>query len=438
MSALLDAVRAGAPAAELLDLELPTHYKAAYTRVDEVGIFDGEEDKDVRKSIHVGDVEMPELAPDEVIVAVMAAAINFNTIWTATFEPIPTFHFLYRYGQQSRWGARHNLPWHQLGSDGSGVVVRVGEAVQKWKVGDKVVLNPGYVDYEDPSNYDDAVQSDSQRAWGFETNFGSMGEFCLLKAHQLMAKPSHLSWEESASTTLCAATAYRMLVGKHGGQMKQGDVVLVWGATGGLGSYAVQLVKNGGGIPVAVVSSEEKAELVRRQGVEHVINRCELPLGEQGLAHPKAGRIFGEEIRRLAGEDPQIVFEYLGQETFPTSVYVAKTGGKIVTCGSSTGYQHQYDNRRLWMRVKSIVGSHGFNPVEAVATNRLITLGMLHPTLSTVFTLDESGEATRAVQTNQHVGKVGVLVNALKEHQGIDDWALREKFGEDKIMLYRR
>jgi crotonyl-CoA carboxylase/reductase len=438
MSELLDAVRAGAPAAELLATELPKSYKAAYVRVDEVGIFEGETDKDVRKSVHVGEVEMPELAPDECVVAVMAAAINFNTVWTAVFEPLPTFHFLYRFGQSGPHAARHNLPWHQLGSDGSGVVVRTGSAVRKWKVGDKVVISPAYFDAEDPDTYEDGVKAATQKAWGFETNFGSLGEFCLVKASQLMPKAAHLSWEESAANTLCAATAYRMLVGQHGGQMKQGDVVLVWGGTGGLGSYAVQLVKNGGGIPVAVVSSQEKADLVRGQGVEHVINRSALNLGEQGLAHPKAGRILGEEIRRMAGEDPQIVFEYLGKETFETSVYVAKTGGKIVTCGSSTGFQHSYDNRRLWMRVKSIVGSHGFNYKEAWETNRLFQLGMLQPTLSTVFPLERTADATRAVQTNQHIGKVGVLCGATAEHQGIDDPALREKIGEDRIMLYRQ
>ena len=438
MSALLDAVRAGAPAAELLDTELPTRFKAAFTLKDEVGMFEGETDKDVRRSMHVGEVEMPEIAADECIVAVMSAAINFNTVWSAIFEPVPTFAFLEKFGRQGWFGARHDLPYHILGSDGSGVVVRAGVGVRNWKVGDKVVISPAYVDEEDHASYDDGMMTESQLAWGFETNFGALGEFCVVKANQLIRKPKHLSWEESASNTLCAATAYRMLVGKHGAQMKQGDVVLIWGGTGGLGSYATQLVKNGGGIPVVVVSSDRKAELVRAQGCEHVINRLDLNLGEEGFRNRKAGRILGEAVRSLVGEDPQIVFEYLGAETFGASVYVAKRGGKIVTCGSSTGYQHSYDNRFLWMRLKSIVGSHGFNYNEAVETNRLISLGMIHPTLSEVFPLDQAGEATRAVQTNQHVGKVAVLCAAQEEGQGIDDHAFRAKIGEEKLTLYRR
>lgn len=438
MSELLQAVINGASPEELLATELPESFRAAHTLRDEVGIFEGETDKDVRKSMHVGEVAMPEIAPDECIVAVMSAAINFNTVWSAIFEPVPTFAFLEKFGRQGWYGARHDLPYHILGSDASGVVVRTGVGVKNWKVGDKVVVSPAYVDEEDHASYDDGMMTETQLAWGFETNFGALGEFCVVKANQLIKKPAHLTWEESASNTLCAATAYRMLVGKHGAQMKQGDVVLVWGGTGGLGSYATQLVKNGGGIPVAVVGSQDKADLVRRQGVEHVINRSELGLGPEGFRNRKAGRILGEAIRATVGEDPQIVFEYLGAETFGTSVYVAKRGGKIVTCGSSTGYRHEYDNRFLWMRLKSIIGSHGFNYHEAVETNRLIGLGMIHPTLSKVFDLDGAGEATRAVQTNQHIGKVAVLCAAPEEGLGVDDPALREKVGEDKINLYRR
>nr|WP_322756753.1 zinc-binding dehydrogenase [Frankia sp. Cas3] len=228
-----------------------------------------------------------------------------------------------------------------------------------------------------------------------------------------------------------------MLIGNHGARMKQGDVVLVWGGTGGLGSYAVQMVKNGGGIPVAVVGSQAKAELVRAQGCEHVINRSELDLGSDGFRTLKGGRILGEAIRSLVGEDPQIVFEYLGAETFGSSVYVAKRGGKIVTCGSSTGYRHEYDNRFLWMRLKQIIGSNGYNYHEAVETNRLINLGMIHPTLSKVYPLEDTAEATLAVQTNQHVGKVAVLCAAPSENLGIDNPEFRTRIGEDKINLYR-
>jgi crotonyl-CoA reductase len=112
-----------------------------------------------------------------------------------------------------------------------------------------------------------------QRIWGFETNFGGLAEIALVKANQLMPKPAHLTWEEAAAPGLVNSTAYRQLVSANGADMKQGDVVLIWGASGGLGSYATQFALNGGAIPVCVVSSPEKAEICRRMGAELIIDR---------------------------------------------------------------------------------------------------------------------------------------------------------------------
>ena len=167
-------------------------------------------------------------------------------------------------------------------------------------------------------------------------------------------------------------TAYRMLVGPHGARMKQGDVVLIWGATGGLGSFATQLVKNGGGIPSPSCRSEEKAESSARRAASTSSTATSWSSASRGSGTPKAGRLLGEAIRRLVGEDPASCSSTSAAETFGASVYVAKRGGKIVTCGSSTGYRHEYDNRFLWMQLKSIIGSHGFNYHEAVEVNRLV------------------------------------------------------------------
>ncbi|WP_157249182.1 crotonyl-CoA carboxylase/reductase [Nonomuraea typhae] len=427
---LAQAVVAGAGPEELARLEVPAAYRGAHLRKDEVGMFDGAADKDVRLSLHVGQVPMPELAPDEVLVAVMASAINFNTVWSAMFEPIPTFAFLERLG---RTDPRHDRAAHVLGSDAAGVVVRTGAAVRRWKVGDRVVTSPAYIDGEDPIAQHDGMLAADLRAWGFETNFGGLADFAVVKATQLLAKPRHLSWEEAACNMLCAATAYRMLVGERGARMRQGDVVLLWGATGGLGAYGVQLVKNGGGIPVGVVSTAEKGELLRRMGCEHVIDRS----GFDDLGDEKAWRRLGAEVRRLVGEDPRIVFEHTGRETFGASVYVAARGGAVVTCGSSSGYAHEYDNRHLWMKLKRVIGSHGANYQECHEVNRLISLGMVHPALSRVYPLERTADAARAVQTNRHVGKVGVLALAPAEDLGVEDYALRERIGEERLRMFR-
>ena len=436
MSELAEAVLADASAAELLACPVPARIRAAHLRREDIGIFSGDDDPDVRRSIHVGEVPMPRLAPDEVLIAVLASGINFNTVWSATFLPVPTFSFLARLGRQDPWGARHDQPYHVIGSDAAGVVVRVGAGVRRWSVGERVVVAPAYVDSEDPATHQDAMTGE-QRAWGFETNFGGLADFAVVKASQLLPKPEHLSWEEAAANTLCAATAYRMLVSPRGALMKQGDVVLVWGAAGGLGGYAVQLVLAGGGIPVAVVSSPAKAELLERLGCQHVVDRSTLPAGPAGMRDPATWRALGQRIRATAGEDPHIVFEYTGAETFGASVYLARTAGTVVTCGSSSGYEHQYDNRYLWMRLKRIIGSHGANYQEAWEVNRLLRLGRLTPTLSRVYPLGQVGEATRTVQRNEHLGKVGVLCLAPKAGLGVSDPVRRAEIGEGRLGLFR-
>jgi crotonyl-CoA reductase len=436
MNELAEAVVAGAPPEDLLACPVPTSYRAAHLLRTDAEAFAGESNLDVRRSIHVGPVATPALAPDEVLVAVMASSINFNTVWSATFHPVPTFAFLGRMARQGGWAARHDQPWHVIGSDASGVVVRVGAAVGRWNVGDRVVVTPAHVDAEDPAVHSDAMTGD-QRAWGYETNFGGLADFAVVKSTQLLPKPPHLSWEEAACNTLCAATAYRMLISPLGSGIRLGDVVLVWGATGGLGGYAVQLVLAAGGIPVGVVSSEAKVDLLHRLGCTRVVNREALPPSPDGMRDPKVWRALGEEVRRQVGEDPHVVFEYTGQETFGASVYVARTGGTVVTCGSSSGYAHQYDNRYLWMRLKRIVGSHGANYQEAAEVNRLIRLGVLVPTLSQVYPLAEAAEATRTVQLGGHVGKVGVRCLAPADGLGVDDPAARAAVGEERLGLFR-
>ncbi len=214
MQEILDAIQAGASGDDLAALPIPESYRAAFVQRDEAEMFEGVDsgDKDPRKSLHVDDVATPELAPDEAYVAVMASSINFNTVWTSIFEPLPTFGFLDRLGKESRWGARHALPYHVVGSDASGVVLQTGSAVRNWKPGDRVTVHCNYVDDQDPSAHDDSMLAANQRIWGFETNFGGLADLTVVKANQLMPKPAHLTWEEAACNALCNSTSYRMLV----------------------------------------------------------------------------------------------------------------------------------------------------------------------------------------------------------------------------------
>jgi crotonyl-CoA reductase len=436
MDTLAEAALGGATPDQLAREPVPEEYVAAHLREEDADMFQGVPDKDVRKSLRVGPVPMPPLAPDEVLVAVMASSINYNTVWSAMFEPLPTFNFLKRYGRQGGYATRHDQPYQVVGSDGAGVVVRVGDGVRHWRVGDHVVISPAYVDDQEPATHADGMLGNEQRAWGFETNFGGLAHYTVARVSQLVPKPAHLTWEEAASITLCAGTAYRMLVSDRGARIKQGDVVLIWGATGGLGAFAVQFVRNGGGIPVGVVGSAAKARAARQLGCDVVVNRDEIGMGDGAPSPEQAielGKRLGRIIRTEVGEDPHVVFDYVGQATFGISVFVVRRGGVVVTCGSSTGYQHQFDNRYLWMNLKRVIGSHVANLQEQWECNRLFSRGHIMPTLSVTHRLDEVGEAARLVQTNKHVGKVGVLCLAPETGLGVTDAALRARIGEDRL-----
>jgi crotonyl-CoA reductase len=443
MQAILEAIQAGASGDDIAHLPLPESYRAAFVRRDEVGMFEGLDsaDKDPRKSLHVDGVATPELAPDEVYVAVMASAINFNTVWTSIFEPLPTFGFLDRLGKESSWGARHALPYHVVGSDGAGVVVRVGSAVRNWKPGDRVTIHCNYVDDQDPSAHDDSMLAANQRIWGFESNFGGLADLTVVKANQLMPKPTHLTWEEAACNALCNSTSYRMLVSHNGAAMKQGDSILIWGASGGLGGYACQYARNGGATPVGVVSSPDKVEVLHELGVEHVIDRKAAGYRfwkDDDTQDEAEWRRLGKDIRGLIGEDPNIVFEHPGRQTMGASVFVCARGGTVVTCAATSGYMIEYDNRHLWMKLKSIKSSHFANYREAWDANKLICQGKVQPILSAVHPLTDVGEAAFSVHKNLHEGKIGVLCLAPSEGLGIDDPELRARVGEDRITLFRR
>ena len=443
MRQILEAINNGATDNQLADIKLPGAYLAAVLDKNDAEMFAGvaSKDKDPRKSLKVREVPVPELAPDEALVAVMASSINFNTVWSSIFEPVSTFGSLARLAKESSWAKRHDVPYHVVGSDGSGVVLRVGTAVRTWKPGDHVTIHCNHVDDQDPSAHDDSMLGANQRIWGYETNFGGLAELSMVKANQLMPKPAHLSWEEAAVNALCNSTSYRMLVSKNGANMKQGDVVLIWGATGGIGAYAVQYVLNGGGIPVGVVSSPDKARILNDMGCEAVIDRSKAGYkfwNEDETHNESEWRRFGSDIRALVGEDPDIVFEHPGRSTFGASMYVAKKGGTIVTCAATSGYMMEFDNRFFWMRLKRLVGSHFANYREAYAANRLIAKGMIDPVLSQTFKLDQVGEAAYQVHRNMHEGKICVLCLAQNEGEGVTDHDLRAEVGEARLRRFRR
>jgi crotonyl-CoA reductase len=443
METVRDAILSGqASSEEYAKLPLPESMQAITTHKDEIDMFEGlpSWEKDPRRALHLDEVPLPEVGPNEALIAVMASCINFNTVWSSIFEPIPTFQFLERAAKRSPWDKRHDLPYHVLGSDASGVILRVGPGVTLFKPGDEVTAHCNYVDMQAPDGHDDSMMDPDQRIWGFETNFGSLAQICLVRANQLMPKPPHLSWEEAASMPLVNSTSYRMLVSHNGTQIKQGDIVLIWGAVGGLGGFALQYVLNAGAFPICVVSSAEKAKLCETVGARWVIDRKAEGYqfwNDDGSQNVREMRRFGKRIRELTGgEDPDVVYEHPGRETFAASVFVARPGGTIVTCASTSGYNHEYDNRYLWMNKKRIIGSHFANYREAWEANRLACKRSIHPLLSETHPLSATGEAAYRVHHNLQIGKIGVLCLSPEEGLGVSDEDGRARH-IGQINLYR-
>jgi crotonyl-CoA carboxylase/reductase len=362
-------------------------------------------------------VEVPEPGPFEVIVRVMAAGVNYNNVWAALGKPVSVF----AYGDHPEFGH------HIGGSDASGIVWKVGAGVSRWKPGDEVVTHPIQASYEDPEVHGlDPLAAPSIKAWGYETTWGSFAQFTKVQAQQLVAKPRALSWSESASYGLAYFTAYRMLIDQC--KLQAGHNVLIWGAAGGLGVFAAQLCRASGANAVGVVSSAEKGELVKQLGAVDYIDRNEfgeMMRTDANLADPaadkerfKASKGFARRVKEILGEAPDVVFEHVGRETFPTSVFVCKPFGKVVICGATSGYQLDFDVRYLWMKQKQIIGSHATNAYEAMQANRLVAEGRIRPVLWQTMGFDGVPEAHQLMYENRHLGKISILVGAEDEDEG--------------------
>ncbi|MGI8556894.1 MAG: crotonyl-CoA carboxylase/reductase [Solirubrobacteraceae bacterium] len=361
------------------------------------------------------EIETPEPGAFEVIVRVMAAGVNYNNVWAAMGAPVSVF----RYGDHPEYGH------HIGGSDGSGIVWKVGAGVTRWKPGDEVVLHCNQASYEDPEVHGlDPLAAPSQKIWGYETTWGSFAQFTKVQAQQLLRKPANLTWEESASYGLVYFTAYRMLIDQC--KLQAGNRVLIWGAAGGLGVFATQLCAAAGAQCVGVVSSQDKGKLVMELGATGFIDRNEfagmMRKGGESPDEEKArfgeSRRFSKEVQRILGAAPDIVFEHVGKATFPTSVFCVKPFGKVVICAGTTGYDLDFDVRYLWMRQKQIIGSHFANAYECLKANELIEQNKIRPVLWRTLPFEGVGEAHQLMKQNKHLGKISILVGAREEGQG--------------------
>jgi len=372
------------------------------------------------KAFRVEQVEVPSIKPDEALVYVMAAGINYNNVWAALGSPVDVI--------KSRQKDPDTVPFHIGGSDASGIVYAVGSDVKDLRVGDHVVIHCGMWSRDCPvvRSGADPMFSPTFRIWGYEANWGSFAQFTKVQAHQCLPKPPQLSWEAAAAYMLSGATAYRMLQGWPEHAVRPGDVVLVWGGAGGLGSMAIQITKAAGGIAVAVVSGDDKGEYCQKLGAKGYINRRKfthwgmLPHWKDIEAYNRwleGARAFGKAIWDVLGErkNPRLVFEHPGEDTIPTSIFVCDTGGMVVICAGTTGYTAGVDLRYLWMRQKRFQGSHFANDEQCAALNQLVMAGKVDPCLSRTFAFDEIPLCHQLMHENRHPpGNMAALVGALR------------------------
>jgi crotonyl-CoA carboxylase/reductase len=246
----------------------------------------------------------------------------------------------------------------------------------------------------------------------------------------VLPKAPRLTWEEAAAPTLVGTTAYRMLFGWQGNKLREGDVVLVWGGSGGLGGQAIQLAKHAGARSVAVVSSEERGDYCVRLGAAGWIDRRQfnhwgVPPHWDDASGQKAwlaeARRFGKAIWDILGErkNPAIVFDHPGEDTVPTSIFVCEEGGMVVICAGTSGYSAMVDLRYLWTRQKRFQGSHGTNDEQARAYNQLVVDGAIDPCLGRVVRFEELGQVHWEMGEGLAVpGNTVALVGAPEPGQG--------------------
>jgi crotonyl-CoA carboxylase/reductase len=379
---------------------------------------------DPSTAFQLEEVNVPPLGPGEVLVAVMAAGVNYNNVWAARGYPVDVIALRQKRGEP--------YDFHVGGSDASGIIYAVGESVTKVEIGQHVVLHPGYWAADDPWVLAgrDPMLAPSAGIWGYDTNFGSFAQFCRAQEHQVLPKAPQLSWEEAAAPTLVGTTAYRMMYGWGGNSPRENDVVLVWGGSGGLGTQAIQLAASAGARPVAVVSEKSRGEYAMKLGAIGWINRREFDhWGIPPRSGDRAGqqqwlagvRAFGKRIWEIVGErrDPAIVVEHPGQDTIPTSVFVCEPGGMIVICAGTTGYEAMVDLRYHWTRQKRLQGSHGTNDEQAREYNELIRAGTIDSCLGRIISFDDLPGAHAFMERGEHVfGNVVCLIGAEKPGTG--------------------
>jgi NADPH:quinone reductase-like Zn-dependent oxidoreductase len=330
--------------------------------------------------VTVADVPTPAPGPGEVRLAVRTAALNHLDLWVRRGLP----------------NLKLPLP-HVGGSDFAGVVESVGAAVTDWAPGAEVVINPSLPCLACPPCRAGATSlCDHYRILG-EHLWGGLAEYAIVRSDRLHPKPAGLTWPEAAAFPLVFQTAWRALVTRAA--VRPGETVLVLGGGGGVATAVIQIARLAGARVIAVTSSPERVEAVRRLGAHEVLNRNDGP--------------WSKAVWALTGKrGADIVVDSVGPATWADSLRSARRGGRVVTYGATTGSHAETDLRQVYYRQLSVIGSTMADDGEFAAVLALVASGDLQPVVDRVLPLDQAAAAHAVLERGEVVGKVVVQVTA--------------------------
>jgi NADPH:quinone reductase-like Zn-dependent oxidoreductase len=324
--------------------------------------------------LRIMDVPEPKIAPNEVLVRVRACALNHLDLWVRRGLPGITFP----------------LPLIP-GSDISGEIVQAGELVANVKPGDAVLLAPGVsCGHCAACSAGNDNMCRKYAALGYGQN-GGCAEFVRAPGVNAIPIPAGLSFEEAAAVPLVFLTAWHMLVTRAG--LKPGEDVLVLGAGSGVGSAAIQIAKLMGARVMATAGSPEKLEKARALGADELVNHAKQPISA--------------EVRRwTARRGVDVVFEHVGEATWEQSIASLATGGRLVTCGATTGFDAKLDLRFLFVKQLSLLGSYMGSRAELYTVVKLVGERKLHAVIDRVLPLTEAVQAHRLLERREQFGKI--------------------------------
>lgn len=310
---------------------------------------------------------IPQAVAGHAVIRVRASSFNYHDLFTVKGMP----------------GIRVPLPVI-IGLDMAGEITELGEGVGRWRIGDRVLVNP----------------VNKKKGLMGEMLDGGMAEYCLVSADQLIAIPIRVTFAEAASLPVAYGTAHRMLITHN--TVKKGDKVLILGASGGVGTACVILAKLLGAEVIACASSERKMHRLKELGADEVVDYTKVDWSKWAVEK------YGKPQRRSYDGGVDVVINFTGGDTWIPSLRCIKRGGKLLVCGATAGHDPKEDLRYVWSFEITIQGSNSFYDEDLRGLMTLIQDDKMRPVIDNVMPLDQAIEGLRLLRDRKVIGKVVV------------------------------